>query len=776
MKLSYNWLKQFVNIKSTPEKLGEKLTMLGFEIEHIEYIGQNLETVVVGEIKEITKHPDADRLQVAVVDVGKKCGGELTIVCGAPNISVEQKVPVALVGTKLKIKDQEIEIRQSEIRGVESFGMLCAEDELGLGDGHEGILLLDSNFKIGQKLAEALNLADAVYEFDVPANRGDVWSHLGMAREIFAIEGTKLKTYDFDYFVPAKKYKQNSKIKDLLKVEIKDKKLCPKYTARIVKNVKIKPSPQRIQNFLKACGVKSINNVVDITNCVMLALGQPLHAFDLAELKTGKIEVRRAKQGEKMITLDEVEREFDDSMLLITDGEKPTAVAGIMGGLGSGISEKTVDIVIESAQFEYASIRKTSQRLGLRSESSSRFERQIDWNMTEQALEMAAKMMIELAEGELEKEVIHISNDDFYKPQKIELKIELVNRILGSDFKMPEIEKRLKAMSFKISKKTKEKLTVSVPSWRNDIKLPIDLVEEVGRLGDFNSLGQSIPMAQVSPVVLSNSLKLDKVIRSTLVGCGFSEVLNYSFHGEVDKQKRLEIINPINPDQKYLRRSLAPRLENNITENLKNLEQVRIFEIGNVFIPSDEELPTEKKMLAIAIAINKKPADNFFYIKGVLKNLFNSVGINKSDYVETDGKVEIRRGKTVLGVISFVKNGYAIAEIDLEKILVSFGKSKKYKKIINYPAVERDLSILINKKVNYQSVVDLIQKTDKLISSVELFDLFESASKIGKDKKSMAFHLKFQSSSGTLTMEEVDRIFNTIVEKLNAEFEAELRG
>ncbi|MFA7662640.1 MAG: phenylalanine--tRNA ligase subunit beta [Patescibacteria group bacterium] len=772
MKLSYNWLKQFVEIKSNPEELADKLTILGFEIEHIEYLGKDLETVVVGEIKEINKHPEADRLQIAQVEVGDKNGGELTIVCGAPNIAVGQKVPVALIGTKLKIGDEEVEIRQSKIRGVESFGMMCAEDELGLGTSHEGILLLDHKAKVGQKLAEALDLSDVVYEFDVPANRGDVWSHLGMAREISAIEGSKLKPLE----IKLKKYQANHKIGGLLEVKVEDEKLCPKYTAKIVKNIKLKPSPAKVQNFLRACGVRPINNVVDVTNFVMLAVGQPLHAFDLAELNTGKIIVRRAKTGEKMVTLDGIEREFDDSMLLITDGEKATAIAGIMGGLGSGISDKTVDVVIESAQFNYASIRKTSQRLGLRSESSSRFERHIDWQISEIALEMAVKMLADLAEGEIVKEEIYLTDKDFYKPLNVELKSELVNRILGGNFTDKEIEKNLKAFDFAIIKNTKDKFVVAVPSWRNDIKLPIDLVEEVGRLNDFNSLGQTVPMIEARPVTLSNSLLLDKKLRNLLVGVGFDEVLNYPFHGEVDEQERLEVDNPINPDQKYLRRSLVVGLEKNLLENLKNFDTVKIFEIGRVFFPSDEMMPVEKKMLAIGCLLSKNVEDNFYYLKGVLKNVFEIAGVKKMDYVEKAGSVEMKRGKKILGVINFVKDGGVIAEIDLAEILVSFGKITKYQPIINYPAVERDLSILIDKKVNYQSIVELIQKVDKLVVEVVLFDIFESASKIGQDKKSMAFHLKFQSPNKTLTMIEVDTVFNLIVKKLHDEFGAELRS
>lgn len=783
MKLSYNWLKQFVDIKSTPEELGDKLTMLGFEIEHIERMGEGLETVVVGEIKKIDKHPDADKLQVTQTDVGKQNGGELTIVCGAPNIEVGQKVPVALVGTNLEMNGEKFEIKKSKIRGVESNGMLCAQDELGIGEDHTGIMILDLGIEVGTRLQDALGLDDVVYDLDVPANRGDVWSHLGMAREVAAVEGGELKDKFFIYdntSIPlgdlTKKYKQNSKIKDFLEVEVKDQELCPKYTTKIVRNIKIKPSPQRIQRFLLACGVRPINNIVDITNAVMLAFGQPLHAFDLANLDDGKIVVRRAKKGEKMETLDEVERELDESMLLITDGKQPTAIAGIMGGQNSGINDKTVDVVIESAQFNYASVRKTSQRLGLRSESSARFERQVDWNVTELALEVAAKMMEELADGEVVDETVYIANKNAYQAKEIELKNDLVNRILGSDFDQKDIIKNLEAFGFEIAKKSKDTIKVLVPSWRNDIKLPIDLVEEVGRLEDFNSLGQTLPEFGIQPAEKNESLELDWKLRNLLVGLGFDEVLNYSFNGEVTKLDRLEVVNPVNPDQKYMRRSLMTRLSKNIEDNLKNFDRVQVFEIGHVYIPSDDELPVEDKILGIGISALKDPHASFDYIKGILEGIFEALKINTRNYIKTSDGVEVKLGKFDLAKIAYDKNQHILAEINLETLLMIMPKKRKYKTISNYPAVERDLSVIVDDHVEYAKLEKIILGADKLISSIELFDLFEDENKLGKGKKALAWHLEFSSSEKTLTMDEVEMIFGKIVEKLEQEVGAKLRG
>jgi len=788
MRLSYNWLKDFVKIDLTPAQLADKLTMLGFEIEKIEGAVACPAGVVVGQIKEVLPHPNADRLRITKVDVG---GEILKIVCGAPNIAVGQKVPVALVGAKLTAGGQTIEIKASVIRGESSDGMLCAADELGLGDDHTGIMILDEKATLGRPLAEGLDSprcasrsgspcgrdgGDAVYEFDVPANRGDVWSHLGMAREVAAVLNQKIK-----FKIPAVDYLDKN---NALHVKISAPELCPKYLARVIGNLKIKPSPKWLQERLQACGVRSINNVVDVTNYVMLEVGQPLHAFDRRLIEGDTIEVRTAHEGEKMMTLDEKERLLTTEMLLITNGKKPLALAGIMGGEDSGIKDDTTEIVLESAQFNRVNILKTSRALGLRSESSSRFERGIDWQVSELALARATQLLTKLAGGEV-RQTVEVGADgcatqcgpmccaggaDGCATQgaegghKLELSMSLLQKLLGIAIGASEAAGYLKRLGFEILSKNKNGLSVGVPSWRQDILAPVDLVEEVGRLYGYEKFEPRNLVQELCPLSAPRWYQLRAAVRRTLVSCGFDEVYNYSFNGAENPAAAVEVLNPLNPEQKYLRTDLSVRLRENLELNLRNFDQVAIFEIGRVFESNAEELPVEKVKLGLAVGGYGKLKENFAVLKSALDILRSAWPVDEEVWGRALNLDNLKVGDKGL-----------LWEIDLDLLATATPNKPRYQTTSQYPLVNRDLAIVIPKTARYAEIQKTILSCDPLIRRAELFDVFEHE-KIGADKRSLALHLSFQASDHTLTMEEAETVFARILARLKADFGAEIRG
>ncbi len=933
MLVSYNWLKKFVEIKLSPEKLAEKLTLLGLEVEKVVYPGKGIQKIVVGRIIEIKKHPQADRLQVVKVDIGKKV---INVVCGAFNIKKGDKVPVALPGAVLSGKFNKLVIQKAKFRGVESEGMLCAEDELGIGDDHSGIYLLDKGAKIGADIREVLELKnEAVFELDIPANRADCWSHLGVAREIAALLGKELKNKEIvklnrDNFQRILKNNPGSKKIPSLEVEIKDKNFCPKYTARVIRKVKIKESPSWLKNKLLSLGLRPINNVVDITNYLMLELGQPLHAFDGEKVDKGrkskKIIVRKARRGEKILTLDGKLRELDNSIYLIADSQRPLAIAGIIGGEESEITHQTKEIILESAQFNPLLIRRASRKLGLRTESSARFERGVDWNMTETALERATEMIEKIAQGKPVKERIYLSDKPIYLRRVIKLPLNFVSKLLGIKIEKKRIKKILLSLGFNVAefipsslspyeaknilikeakkvlgkkykygakeneapnyfdcsllakylysklgfkiprssieqielgervglkklqpgdliftrgnshfhysvhypkgvshlgiylgkdkvihangdkkngrlgvveqtlkeflrdkefiearriigqKDAKEMLIVTVPSWREDIRLPIDLVEEIGRIFDYNKMKPSQLITSLKLQKPNERIILKNKLRHLLISSGFNEVYNYSFQKEGNEKENILVINPLNPNQRYLRRSLLFHLFENIQENLKRFNKVKVFEIGRVYFPQKDNLPKEEEKVAFAFgAVNKKLEEKFFLIKGTFSLIFDRLGLNQEKivYQKRDKDIVIKLEKKEIGKIVF-SDDLVGGELDFN-LLLKNKKEKSFHPFSPYPSIRRDLAILVKKDIFYQEIEKTIKEVSPLIKKIELFDVFESE-KLGKDKRSLAFHLDFQASDRTLTTEEGERIFKKIVDKLRNKFGAELRG
>ncbi len=790
MQYSYNWLKELSETNKTVGQMADLIMMHSFEVESIEEKGKGLENVVVGKILEIKKHPNADKLQLTKIDIGNK---KLDIVCGAWNIKVDDKVPVALVGAKLQ---NGIVIKEAEIRGIKSFGMLCAEDELGLGKSHEGILILGKDAEIGEKLTKALDLDDAILEIKVLPDRShDALCHIGIAREISALDGKKI-----DYY---KKIKLNRKKTDKLSIKIQDQYLCPRYIGAVMTDIKIEESPTWMKSRLNSLGINPINNIVDATNYVMLELGQPLHAFDFDQIKDDErvnIFVRRAIENEKITLLDGSVKELFDEDLLITNKDRALAVAGVMGGENSGINENTTKIVIESANFNSTSIRKTRMRLKVKTEASDRFEKEIDPNVAE----IAMARIIEIVEsygGKIEGVV-----DVYSKPVekwKIKLDLAYVGKLLGEEIPEKTIINILESLQLKTKKKGRM-LEIEIPTFRIDLKTQEDIIEEIGRIYGYEKINSTVPFYPVQPAKMDEERQFEKTIRDYLVGAGFSEVYNYSFYGKNDaemaglSQKHLELENPINPEQALMRVSLVPGILNNIKENLKNFKEIEIFEIGRIYIPKDGSLPEEKNMLVGAIVSDEsKKGNNFYEAKGYVDLIFNKLGIEDHYFDEFKNseekipliwhktrfaEIEIEGSEELIGYVGEmspivlerfrIKKRVAIFEIDMEILRKVSEGEREFKPLRKFPTSMRDISMTAEPEVRVEDILDIIQGSGmKLIIDVDLFDIFD----LPEEKTSFAFHIIFGADDRTLKNQEVDEIMKKITENLEKDLKVEIR-
>ncbi|NTU69828.1 phenylalanine--tRNA ligase subunit beta, partial [bacterium] len=578
MKVSLNWLKEFVDIKITPEELANRMALSFVEVDEIIKFDEIYKDVVVGEIKEIKKHPNADNLSVAKVSIGKK---KIQIIIGQGLIlAVGTKFPVVIAPAELP---SGMVVEKRAIRGVESEGMIGANKELGLDWLQGDITFFDKKIKTGTPISKAMGLGDAILDLDILSNRPDLFSHLGVSREISAVTGLKLKKYNWG------ELKEDSKIKvdTLLDVEIRDKKLCPRYEARVLENVKIKESPDWLKNRLSALGIRPINNIVDITNYVMIETGQPMHAFDFATLtgvKKKSIVVRRAKSGEEIITLDDKKRRLTKDSLIITDGKKAIGIAGVMGGKETEVTEKTKTIILEAANFSWPSIRKTSRLLGLRSEAVNRFEKGLDPNITSLALDRAAYLISSLAEGKIAIGKIDEKYTN-YADKKIQVSLNKIEKILGFSVKSLEVKKSLESLGMTVEIKG-DFIDLIVPSYRMDIKEDVDIIEDVARIIGYDKVPSSVPKGGLIPPKQNDDVEKELFIKNTLVGLGLAEVYTYSFIGEElirtfgdSVNKYLELKNPLSPDRAYLRKNLVYSLAECAIENAKNFDELSIFEI-----------------------------------------------------------------------------------------------------------------------------------------------------------------------------------------------------
>ena len=792
MKYSYNWLKELTETKLSAQKIVDAITMHSFEVEEVSEVGSDLEGVVVGEILEIKKHSNADKLQLTKINIGKQV---LDIVCGAHNISVGDKVPVALVGTKLP---NGIEIKEAEIRGEKSFGMLCAVDELGLGSDHSGIIILDKKAKVGSPAGKLLSEKDTVLEIKILPDRAhDALSHVGLAREIAAIQGTQID-YDYDGLVlPSKKSKK-------VRVKIEDSKLCERYIAAVLENVKIAPSPAWMKSRLENCGIRSINNVVDVTNFVMLELGQPLHAFDYAKIAS-EIIVRDAKKDEKITILDGSEKKLKKGDILIATQKGAIALAGVMGGLDSGVSDQTQTVVLEAATFNSAMIRKTKNRLNLLTDAAQRFEKGIDPNLAEKALVRAVELLEHIAGAELEGVV-----DEYPKkknPWSIKLEMEYVEKLLGEKIPTAAAKKILSSLGFEV-KGNEKQFVVQVPTFRLDALTQEDLIEEIGRIYGYEKIQPLAPKIEISSPRKNEKRIFERNLKNIMAAQGFSEVLNYAFYGEremithVDSTGHVELQSPLTPQHSHLRVSLAPNVLKNMAENLKREKSVQIFEIGRVFNLSGKKLPKESTMLIGAIAIEKKnkkeTADKrqqtpFFMAKAMADDLFAQLGITDQYYKSIDktsqfwhesrsAEIKITGNDEVIGHVGEVSplvlekfsisSRVAMFEFDSEKLREVSSSEMEYQPLRKYPVVSRDISMLVKKGMHVDQVLSVLQKSGgDFILDTDLFDIFDFAD----DSSSFAFRILLGANDRTLTSKEIDEIMEKITFQLENELKVEIR-
>jgi phenylalanyl-tRNA synthetase beta chain len=798
MKVSLNWLKDYVDINMSPEELAEKLTMVGLEASDVQVIGKEWNNIFVGEVINIEKHPDADRLCLATVNLGQE---QHTVVCGAPNIAVGQRIPFAKLGAKLfdGHSGKYLELKPAKIRGIRSEGMVCSEKELGLSDNHEGIMVLSETAPVGTPLADYMG--DVVFDITVTPNRPDCLNMIGIAREVAAITGAQLRT-------PEVRYEElETPTKELISIEIADPDLCPRYCGGIIKNVKIGPSPAWMQERLSAAGMRPINNIVDITNFVMLEYGQPLHAFDYENIDGQKIIVRRGKAGEKMMTLDGEKRDLSPNMLLICDAAHPVAIAGVMGGEESEVSEATSTILLESANFNNVSIRRTSRGLGLLSEASSRFDKGLSPELPMHGIRRAIQLMVELTGGKATQGIVDVY-PGIREKAPILLSAQKAIQVLGIDFGLERIKETLRSLGFECEEKGPSELSVTVPYWRTDVTIVEDLIEEVARIIGYDEIPTTLLSAQIPQHESTPLASTREQIRDILVGCGMQETINYSLTGQdildkikYDKQfgSPVRMANPLSRDQEFLRISLRGGLLTSFASNERHHDKgIMLFEIGKIYLPREGQLPDEPTMLCGVIGgpqfeqswFDDKGSLDFFHARGILETLFSRLGIEaKLEPAEDDlllrGKTAdiIIEGKSV-GIIGELHPDIAASfdisfepvclfDLEIEKLIPFANRLRSFQSIPRYPSTDRDLALVVDAGLSAQQIYDLICSFPQ-VNEVTLFDVYQGK-QVPEGKKSLAFALRYQSMEQTLTDKEVDKVQQKILTRMEKEFGAVLR-
>lgn len=781
MKISLNWIKDYAHIPSgiSPEKLGELFTLKTAEVEEVTREDQLLDNVVVGQIMSLAKHPNADKLQVCETSIGEK---KIQIVCGGTNLKENMYVAVALVGAKVKWhgENELVEMKKVKIRGVESEGMICAETELGLGERSEEIMdLSPMKPKVGTPLADLFQKTDTILTIDNKSltHRPDLWGHYGIALEFSAILGTEFKSLHPDVNIPKKG--------ESVKVEVKNTELCPRYCGIIINGIKIEESPDWLKYRLKSIGIKTINNIVDITNFVLAELGQPLHAFDKAFIKNGII-VRNAKEGEKIITLDKEERKLTSEMLVIADSEKPIAIAGVMGGQNSEILPSTTSIIIEAANFNAANIRRTSQSLGLRTESAQRFEKSLDPNLPEYAICRACELILRLCpKAEIIGPLTDIAHFNKKEPI-IKLDINRVHSKIGIKITRAKIKKHLESLKFSVD----ENFNVKIPTWRanKDIETEDDLIEEIARLHGYNEIPPELPRLPIRLPEENHERVLKHKARTILsFGLGFNEVSNYSFYSlndliraGLDGKDHFLLENYLSEDQTHMRISLIPNLLKTIARNLRFQSHFNIYEIGRTYKKIGNYFPLEEKKITGAIV---GEGEVFYEAKGALEAFFEKFNAPRLKSKKTTPSPCAHPAKclgygevascfelhpAIAKAFGLEKVKIAIFEINFTRLTALGHPDKKYRQIPRFPGIGIDISVVIDRKTEVEKVENTIRESDThLIKDVKLFDIYESAA-IEKDKKSLAFKVTLQANDRTLTDEEMTKTQNKIFQNLQA--------
>ncbi len=793
MLISLRLLKKYISLKETPQEIMDALTMAGIEVEDTVDVGYMSGKIIVGEVKDVQKHPSADKLSVCKVSVDDK-KPLLNIVCGAPNVAVGQKIPVALPSAVLGGGKK---IEKTVIKGIESEGMLCSGKEIDYNDDESGILVLPNDWNLGEPV-------DFLIDIKVTPNRADCLSIIGVARDLAAVYKRKISP-------PVPRFHETmDRIESSVKLTIDDKNACPKYTCRLIRGVKIGPSPIWLQRAVESCGFRSVNNVVDITNFVMIELGHPLHAFDLDKITDHHIIVRMAKEDEDIVTLDNQKLKLYTEDLLITDPAKPIALAGVMGGLYSEIDNKTINVLLESAYFNPSVIRKTSKRLAKITDSSYRFERGTDIKNLTLALNRASQLIKEVAGGEIVKGILEVSGK-IAKPQMINLNADNLNKVLGTKINVRQIADELLSLGFEVLRCDKNLLTISIPSFRVDIKREIDLIEEVARIYGYSKIPVSMPYIPSKSIRIEPEVRIINKIRNAFISAGFGEMINYSFinnkqieeiHSEFNNS--IKILNPISKDQEVMRTSLIPGILSVFKHNMNhNILDLKLFEIGKVYYWNEKKTESVEPQYLIAGISGKRfkswnlpQEDNDFYdIKGFAENVLNILGIKNIEIKKMaddknsvyhpyrsacfciDGQEIIKFGEVHINLNEKydLKKKVYILEAKIEDLLKYANSVKVYKELPRYPGIERDLAIILDENIPVGEILSAIKNAagNELVR-LDIFDIYYGE-QVPKGKKSIAFSMFYQSKEKTLTEDMMNKIHDNIMKVLKDNFNAVLR-
>ncbi|NMR33080.1 phenylalanine--tRNA ligase subunit beta [Chryseobacterium aquaticum] len=800
MKISNNWLKDYIKTELKSERIGEFLTDIGLEVEGIdkfESIKGSLEGIIVGKVLTCEKHPNADKLKKTTVDVGN--GKILNIVCGAPNVEAGQTVPVAVVGTKIYDKTGNFfEIKEAKIRGEVSQGMICAEDELGLSDDHGGIMILDeAKYEVGKNFASYFELTnDEVFEIGLTPNRTDAMSHYGVARDLYAFLSTNQQKGDFEKISSVALINEGS---HEFSLEIENAELTPRYIGAVIENVKVLESPSWLKDRLKAIGLSPINNIVDITNYILHGFGQPLHAFDADKIADKKVKVGTVAAGTKFTTLDGVERTLNGSEIIIKDGkDNPMCIAGVFGGANSGVSNDTKTIFLESAYFNPISIRKAAKSHGLNTDASFRFERGVDPNITRTAITHAIKMIQDLAEGKLVGDLL----EEY--PKKIEdnyiiIRFSKIEQILGTKIHREKVKEILKALEIQVLNEIQNGFEISVPAYRADVTREIDVIEEILRIYGYNKI-EAPQKISFTPVKLSanDQDELENNWARTLQGLGFNEVMNNSLTSVKDETDAVKLLNPLSNDLAFMRKSLLEGLLQNAVYNINRKNQdLKFFEFGKIYHKKDKY--EERKQLAILVTgrnvaenwLQPKSVTDFYNLKAYVKVLLERLAIDYKEVAlsddrfsdalsyEVEGQTLVRIGKVAPVMLKDfdIDQDCFYAEIELEFAQkLRSNNELKFKDIPKFNKIRRDLALLIDKNISYK---DLYQSAEKnkssFIKNINLFDVYEGKN-LPEGKKSYAMSFELLNEEKTLEEKEISEVMDSLIKSFQKEFNAELRS
>lgn len=820
MNISYNWLKEYIDFRLSPEELADALTSIGLEVgtvEEVESIRGGLRGIVIGKVLTCVEHPNSDHLHITTVDLGN--GEPTQIVCGAPNVAAGQTVVVATVGTTLYDGDNEFSIKKSKIRGVESFGMICAEDEIGIGTSHDGIIVLNEEVKPGTPAAEYYNLkSDWLIEVDLTPNRVDAASHYGVARDLSAwlachAEPSQLRRPSVEAFA-------TDRPDGAVAVEVDDYEACPRYSGVTIRNIKVGESPEWLKNYLSAIGQRPINNIVDITNFILLGMGQPLHCFDVDKIDGGKIVVRKCKQDTPFTTLDGVERKLDERDLMICNADKPMCIAGVFGGLDSGVTESTTSIFLESAYFNPTSIRKTARRHGLSTDASFRYERGTDPNITMHCLKLAALMVKELAGGEICGEPVDIYPKEI-KPYPVTLRYDYLNALVGKDIPSEKVDSIVKSLEMEIVNHSDNSIDLLVPTYRVDVQRPCDVVEDVLRIYGYNNVdfSRNLRASLSFKTITDSSNELRELISNQLTATGFNEILNNSltaesyYEGLTDEHHApVKLLNPLSNDLNVMRMSLLfgglEVIEHNVNRRDSDL---MLYEFGKIYnrdlsIESTAENPiapyTETERLGLWLTGNIRSGNwarpeekaTFFDMKAIVANIFARLGINdkeielkpvKSPFYSNAVEIATRSGKQLgtLGIVAKamlkrcdVKQEVIYADLDWTALVkLAVKKNVTYAPLPKTHPVKRDLALLLDEAVTMAQVEKIVRDSEKkLLRGVELFDVYQGKN-LEPGKKSYAISITLQDDEKTLQDKQIEAVMGKITANLQKQLGASLR-